>query len=279
MSKKNSKIVGNMLIAQSGGPTVVINQSLVGAVLEAKKHKEIKKIYGALHGIKGILNEDLIDLGAKASPRSRPSPRRPRRPRLRPQEAHARGLREDLREAPEVRRALFLLHRRQRLGRNHAHHQRRGQAGRLRDALLPHPQDGGQRPARERPHAGLGQQRQVRGAGFHGRRSRQRRAAGREDQRGHGPARRLPHRGRRAGAHLSRRRSAPDIPARAALRSSTVPAAVKPSSRSTAAASCRLRRRFGHHRHGHRRRVHEEVDSHGNVQLSVPAPWATPWPT
>lgn len=63
MAKKNSKIVGNMLIAQSGGPTVVINQSLIGAVLEAKKHKEIKKIYGALHGIKGILNEDLIDLG------------------------------------------------------------------------------------------------------------------------------------------------------------------------------------------------------------------------
>lgn len=66
MAKKNSKIVGNMLIAQSGGPTVVINQSLVGAVLEAKKHKEIKKIYGALHGIKGILNEDLIDLGRES---------------------------------------------------------------------------------------------------------------------------------------------------------------------------------------------------------------------
>ncbi len=63
MSKKNRKIAGNMLIAQSGGPTVVINQSLVGAVLEAKKHKEIKRIYGARHGIKGILNEDLIDLG------------------------------------------------------------------------------------------------------------------------------------------------------------------------------------------------------------------------
>lgn len=56
-------LTGNMLIAQSGGPTVVINQSLVGAVLEAKKHKQIKKIYGALHGIKGILEENLIDLG------------------------------------------------------------------------------------------------------------------------------------------------------------------------------------------------------------------------
>ncbi len=55
-------IEGNMLIAQSGGPTAVINQSLIGAVLEAKKHKEIKNIYGALHGIQGILNEDLINL-------------------------------------------------------------------------------------------------------------------------------------------------------------------------------------------------------------------------
>ena len=63
MSQKTKQIAGNMLIAQSGGPTVVINQSLVGAVMEAKKHKEIKKIYGALHGIKGILGEELIDLG------------------------------------------------------------------------------------------------------------------------------------------------------------------------------------------------------------------------
>ena len=63
MAKKKQTIVGNMLIAQSGGPTAVINQSLVGAVLQAKKHKEIKKIYGALHGIQGILDEDLIDLG------------------------------------------------------------------------------------------------------------------------------------------------------------------------------------------------------------------------
>lgn len=63
---KNSKLTGNMLIAQSGGPTVVINQSLVGAVLEAKKHKEIKKIYGSLHGIQGILNENFIDLGKES---------------------------------------------------------------------------------------------------------------------------------------------------------------------------------------------------------------------
>jgi len=64
------KIVGNMLIAQSGGPTMVINQSLIGAVVEAKKHKAaIKKIYGSLHGIAGILGENFIDLG-KESPKT-----------------------------------------------------------------------------------------------------------------------------------------------------------------------------------------------------------------
>jgi 6-phosphofructokinase 1 len=52
-----------MLIAQSGGPTMVINQSLAGAVLEARRHKCIQKVYGALHGIQGILDENFIDLG------------------------------------------------------------------------------------------------------------------------------------------------------------------------------------------------------------------------
>ncbi len=66
MAAKSKKLVGNMLIAQSGGPTVVINQSLVGAVLEARKHAEIKKVYGSLHGLKGILEENLIDLGKES---------------------------------------------------------------------------------------------------------------------------------------------------------------------------------------------------------------------
>ena len=52
----------NMLIAQSGGPSMVINQSLVGAVIEAKKQASIGRIFGSLHGIQGILEEDLIDL-------------------------------------------------------------------------------------------------------------------------------------------------------------------------------------------------------------------------
>lgn len=54
-------VEGNMLIAQSGGPSMVINQSLIGAVLAARKDKRIGKIYGAVHGIDGILKEDFID--------------------------------------------------------------------------------------------------------------------------------------------------------------------------------------------------------------------------
>jgi 6-phosphofructokinase len=53
---------GKLLIAQGGGPTAVINQSLVGAVLEARKFPQVTRIYGALHGVSGILNEDFIDL-------------------------------------------------------------------------------------------------------------------------------------------------------------------------------------------------------------------------
>ena len=53
---------GNMLVAQSGGPSMVINQSLVGAVLAARENKAVGKIYGALHGIQGILDQKFIDL-------------------------------------------------------------------------------------------------------------------------------------------------------------------------------------------------------------------------
>ena len=51
-----------MVIAQSGGPSMVINESLVGAVLEARKSARIGKILGAKHGILGILGGDYIDL-------------------------------------------------------------------------------------------------------------------------------------------------------------------------------------------------------------------------
>ena len=58
---------GNMLIAQSGGPSMVINQSLVGAVLAAMESPSVGRIYGALHGIKGILDGKFIDLRKESS--------------------------------------------------------------------------------------------------------------------------------------------------------------------------------------------------------------------
>lgn len=57
-----TKLVGNVLIAQGGGPTAVINQSVVGAVLEARKFPQVGNIYGAIHGVHGIIEEDFVDL-------------------------------------------------------------------------------------------------------------------------------------------------------------------------------------------------------------------------
>lgn len=56
------KLKGNVLVAQGGGPTAVINQSLIGVVLEARKFLQVEKIYGALHGVCGIVNEEFLDL-------------------------------------------------------------------------------------------------------------------------------------------------------------------------------------------------------------------------
>ncbi|MBL6957706.1 MAG: 6-phosphofructokinase [Rhodospirillales bacterium] len=53
---------GKVLVAQGGGPTAVINQSMVGAVIESRKYSGIEKIYGAFHGVSGIINEEFLDL-------------------------------------------------------------------------------------------------------------------------------------------------------------------------------------------------------------------------
>ena len=57
-----SRLQGKVVIAQGGGPTVVINQSLVGAVLEARKFPEVTRVWGARHGVRGIVNQHFIDL-------------------------------------------------------------------------------------------------------------------------------------------------------------------------------------------------------------------------
>ena len=59
------KKANNMVIAQSGGPSMVINESLVGAVLAARSKRtgaRIGRIYGAVHGIAGILAREYVDL-------------------------------------------------------------------------------------------------------------------------------------------------------------------------------------------------------------------------
>ena len=60
------ELTGNVLVAQSGGPTAVINASLAGIITEALNHDCIEEIYGGLNGIEGILNEQLIDLAAES---------------------------------------------------------------------------------------------------------------------------------------------------------------------------------------------------------------------
>jgi len=56
------ELVGNLLVAQSGGPTSVINASLAGVIQEAGRNDCIEEIYGGANGIFGILNEELIDI-------------------------------------------------------------------------------------------------------------------------------------------------------------------------------------------------------------------------
>jgi len=53
---------GNVLVAQGGGPTAVINQSLVGVVLEARRIPGVDRVYGAYHGVRGIVDDKLVDL-------------------------------------------------------------------------------------------------------------------------------------------------------------------------------------------------------------------------
>ena len=57
-----SGLKGKVVIAQGGGPTVVINQSLVGAVLESRKFSEVTRVWGARHGVRGIVHQSFVDL-------------------------------------------------------------------------------------------------------------------------------------------------------------------------------------------------------------------------
>ncbi len=58
----SNRLEGKVLVAQGGGPTPVINQSIVGVALEARKFSQVTSIYGAVHGVSGIINEEFVDL-------------------------------------------------------------------------------------------------------------------------------------------------------------------------------------------------------------------------
>jgi ATP-dependent phosphofructokinase / diphosphate-dependent phosphofructokinase len=59
----NSK--GNVMVAQSGGPTAVINSSVCGVIQEAKRSKKIGKVLAANNGILGVLKEELFNVSAE----------------------------------------------------------------------------------------------------------------------------------------------------------------------------------------------------------------------
>lgn len=58
----SNQIKGNAVVGQSGGPTGVINQSLVGVIEEVCEQDCIDRLFGALHGTRGIIEENFIDL-------------------------------------------------------------------------------------------------------------------------------------------------------------------------------------------------------------------------
>lgn len=57
------KLVGACMFGQSGGPSSVINSSAAGVFTEALKQDCITAVYGAAHGIRGVLNEEFYDIG------------------------------------------------------------------------------------------------------------------------------------------------------------------------------------------------------------------------
>lgn len=57
-----SRLIGNCMFGQSGGPTAVINASASGVIQEALKQDDVQKVYGLAHGIKGLLDENFYNM-------------------------------------------------------------------------------------------------------------------------------------------------------------------------------------------------------------------------
>ncbi len=62
MAKRQSLLTGNAVVGQSGGPTVVINQSLVGVIEGLRGKAGIEKILGAVHAVRGVVDDRYVEL-------------------------------------------------------------------------------------------------------------------------------------------------------------------------------------------------------------------------
>ncbi len=198
MAKPN----GNAVIGQSGGPTSVINQSLVGVVSrKSSKTGHIDKLLGARHGVRGIINDDFIPLNDVPDDLLERIAQTPAAAlgstRDKPDQAYCEKIFKSF-DKNDVRYFFYIG------GNDSADTARIVGELAAKDGHelqgLPHPQDDRQRPARPRPHARLRVGRQVRRRRDHGRQLRQPLAARHQGGRDHGPPRRLPHRRLGAGA-------------------------------------------------------------------------------
>src|SRR5437588_13078263 len=61
VQQRDDSASSTLIVGQSGGPTAVINSSLVGVLREAKS-QGIKRVYGMRFGVRGLLMGDLVDL-------------------------------------------------------------------------------------------------------------------------------------------------------------------------------------------------------------------------
>ena len=188
-----------ILVAQGGGPTAVINQSLVGVALEAQRYPEhLARLRGAARGARHR---------QRRPRRSRPGDggqsrggRRDARgcARLHPGQAGPQILPGDFQGPQGARDRHVLLHWRQRFLRHGADRLGGGEEGRPFAAGDPHPEDDRQRPRRLRPRAGIPFGGALRRAGLRRRQSRQHRAERRLLRRGDGSPCGLPDGGLRA---------------------------------------------------------------------------------
>ena len=63
----NNELIGTCIIGQSGGPTAVINASIYGVIRTALDDPHITRVYGAAHGIRGIIDDVIYDMGKEAA--------------------------------------------------------------------------------------------------------------------------------------------------------------------------------------------------------------------